>query len=65
MSVAGQQNPTRGTTAFSVAIDKTDNLHEINVLYRAWAFGTAVANPFRVVESLSRPHYVQFPLSLL
>ena len=65
MSVAGQQNPTCGTTAFSDATHEAGKLHEINVLYSAWVFGTAVAKRFRVVESPSRPHCVQFPLSPL
>jgi hypothetical protein len=65
MSVAGQQNPTCGTMAFFDAIRGIGNLHKINILHQPWAFGTMVANRFGVVESPSRPHYVQFPLSLL
>jgi hypothetical protein len=65
ISLAGQQNPTCGTTAFSDTIHDTGNIHEINALCRAWAFGTAAANRSRVVES---PHVltsIQFSLSLL
>ena len=64
ISLPGQQNPTCGTTAFFDAIRGTDNLHEINSLHPAGAFGTVVAKHFRVVEFPSRPHYVQYPLSL-
>jgi hypothetical protein len=46
ISLAGQQNPTRGTTAFLDAFRGTCNLHKINALRRAGAFGTAVANAF-------------------
>jgi hypothetical protein len=65
ISLAGQQNPTRGTTAFFDAIRGTVNHHKINILRRTEAFGTAVAKWFRVVESTSRPHCIQFPLLLL
>jgi hypothetical protein len=65
MSVAGQQNPTCGTMAFFDAIRGMGNLHKINTLHQPWAFGTMVANRFGVVESPSRPHCIQFSLSLL
>jgi len=65
ISLAGQQNPTRGTTAFLDAIRWTCNLHKINALCQAGAFGTAIAKRFRVTDSTSRPHCIQFPLLLL
>jgi hypothetical protein len=65
MSVAGQQNPTCGTMAFLDAIRGMGNLHKINILHQPWAFGTMVAKRSRVVESPSRPHCIQFSLSLL
>jgi len=65
MSVAGQQNPTCGTMAFLDAIRGMENLHKINILHQLWAFGTMVAKRSRVVESPSRPHCIQFSLSLL
>lgn len=64
-SFAGQQNPTRGTTAFSDAIRGMGNVQEISDLRRAGAFGTAVAKRFRVADSTSRLHCIQFSLSLL
>jgi hypothetical protein len=65
ISLAGQQNPTCGTTGFFDAIRETGNPHEISDLRWGDAFGTAAAKRFRVVEFPSRPHYVQFSLSLL
>jgi hypothetical protein len=65
ISLAGQQNPTCGTTVFFGTIRDTENLHAINCLRRSGTFGTVVAKRFRVVESLSRPHCTQFPLLLL
>jgi hypothetical protein len=65
ISLAGQQNPTCGTMVFFDATGGTENLNKINALRRALAFGTAVANPFRVADSTTRPHCIQFSLSLL
>ena len=65
ISLAGQQNPTCGTTGFFEAIRGTENPHEISDLQWADACGTAPAKRFRVVEFPSRSHYVRFPLSLL
>jgi len=65
ISLAGQQNPTCGTMAFFDATRGMGNLHEINTLRRVEAFGTAVAKRFRVVGFPSRPHCIQFSLSLL
>ncbi|PYL04222.1 MAG: hypothetical protein DME32_02300 [Verrucomicrobia bacterium] len=65
ISLAGQQNPTRGTTAFLDAIRWADNLHKVNALRRVGTFGTAVARRFRVSDSTSRPCCIQIPLLLL
>ena len=54
-----------GTMAFLDAIRGMGNLHKINILHQPWAFGTMVAKRSRVVESPSRPHCIQFSLSLL
>jgi hypothetical protein len=64
-SFAGQQNPTRGTRQFLGEIRGRKNLHEISILRRAAALGTAVAKRLHVVASTSRPHSIQIPLSSL
>jgi hypothetical protein len=46
ISLAGQQNPTCGTTAFLDATGRTGNLHKISALRRAGASGTMAANAF-------------------
>jgi hypothetical protein len=64
-SFAGQQNPTCGTGPFLGGIRAKENLHGISALRRTAALGMAVAKGLRVVESTSRPHCIQIPLSNL
>ena len=57
--------PHAGQRPFFGGIRRKENLHEISVLRRAAAFGTAVAKRLHVIESTSRPHCIQIPLSNL
>jgi hypothetical protein len=56
---AGRQNPTCGTARKFHELASRTNIHEISHLRRAHASGTAVAKNLGVIESTSRPHYVQ------
>jgi hypothetical protein len=65
ISFTGRRNPKCGTARKFHERSSRTNMLEMSRLHRRCAFGTAVAKGLRVVESTSRPHCIQIPLSNL